>query len=174
MKKLLIYKVGYLRMYPVAKERTSAVNGVKSLKVAAIVLTDFLPFAADQKQNNVIEVTTKELDNLCQIAGLRGTGEETWFDFQRFIGNATAAKYATATISSEEHTKGDTYVDGDGKEQEYTKTSVMSRCDSIALPDSVSEKLCAKSIDRQVNWADANAALRAMFGAKATPVLETN
>lgn len=173
MKKLIPFVINYLRLYPVAIERTSKVNKVKSIRVGALILTDDLPHSTNQKVSNVLEFTAKQLDNLSAVAGLRGTGEKTWFDFQRMIGNWSRTNEAVAMVRSEEHAKGDKYVDSDGKECEYTEDSVINQCDSISLPTAVVTELRAKSIERQVNWEDANAELRNMLGAKSAPVLET-
>jgi len=173
MKKLIPFVINYLRLYPVPMERVSKVNKVKSMKFGALILTDILPHAPNQKESNVIELTAKQLDNLCTIALLRGTGERTWFDLQRFIGNWSKNNVATCMVRSEEHVKGDKYVDGDGKEQEYTEDSVINSCDSISLPDAVAVQLRAKSVERQVNWEDANKELRDLLSSYSAPVLET-
>lgn len=140
--------VNYLRIYPVAKERTSAVSKTKSLKVAGMIFDQPLPASEGQEASVVIELTAKQLDNLCTIANVRGQGEQRWYDFSVLIGTLESVAHVTSTS----HKKDDTYIDGNNNEQKYLQDSTNTQIDSIVLPKDVRVEFKARAIERVMNY----------------------
>lgn len=152
--------VNYLRIYPVEREVTSAVNGVKSLRAGALILLENLPASNGQKASNAMELSGKQLDNLASMHGIRATGRKGWLQLATLV---QVGKSACA-VSFEEHTAGDTYVDTTGVEQKYTKTSTNSTLDSIILPDKVTAKMVDKTIDAIINWEEEDSVSKLLKG----------
>jgi hypothetical protein len=150
MKTISKLRVNFLRVYPEVRDVVSAVNGVKGKRAGALVLMENLPKSDGQDSSNVITLSPKQLNNLASMHGIRSTDRESWNDLAIYIGVGKSV----AVVSSEEHKKGDTYVDGDGAEQKYTKTSTNAGVDSIILPDKVTNTLVEKTIEKNINWKD--------------------
>lgn len=148
MKTIKTVGVNFLRIYPVEREVTSSVNGVKGTRAGALILRENLPASAGQNASNAVELSGKQLDNLASMHGIRATGRKGWSQLATLVGVGKSA----CTISCEEHAKGDKYVDREGVEQEYTKTSTNCNVDSIVLSDKVVSMLQAKTIDAIINW----------------------
>jgi len=149
MKTIRLFPVNFLRIYASPIERTSAVNGVKSLKVGALVLMESLPDVnGDPTDNNVIELTAKQLDNIASVCRVKGTGRQAWYDLAELTGNSESV----ASITLIPHRKGDTYVGTDGNEATYTKDGVNTSVDSITFGNDTRKELKAGVINRQVNW----------------------
>jgi hypothetical protein len=159
MKNIVTLPVNFLRIYPVEREVTS-VNGVKGTRAGALVLRATLPHSAGQKENNAIELSAKQLDNLASMHGIRATGRKGWSQLQTLVGVGKSA----CVVSAEEHQKGDVYVGTDGAEKEYTMTSTNCGLDSIVLPDKVTSAMIAKTIDAIINYEEEDA-IGAILGA---------
>ena len=170
MKNILKSQVNYLRIYPTPIERVSAISKTKSVRVGALILADPLPKneEGELSDNNVIEFTSKQLNNLCTVAQLRGVGEPTWRDLARLIGTMESK----AVISVSFHKKGDTYVDSDGKEAKFTMDGYNASVDSIVLPREVTTIFKEATIKRQLDWDSAVAGLKDAFEVS-EPVLDT-
>lgn len=140
--------VNYLRIYPVEREVTSSVNGVKSLRAGALILLENLPKSEGQKDANAMELSAKQLDNLAGMHGIRATGRKGWLQLSTLVGVGKSA----CAVSFEEHKAGDTYVDATGAEQKYTKTSTQSTLDSVILSDRITNKMVDATIDAIINW----------------------
>jgi hypothetical protein len=169
MKTLHVVPVNYLRIYPVPKERISKVNKVKSLKYGSLVLMENLPRSVGQAENNVVEFTDKQLDNLCSIARIRGTGANSWYLLSEAIGTMESV----ASITALSHVAGEKYINGDGTEVAYLEDSTSCSVDSIVLPESVRTQIRAKAIEKIVNWTDQNDIVKKMLaGNESTPILE--
>lgn len=165
MKATKTVRVNFLRVYPETREVESSVNKVKGLRAGALVLIDMLPKSDGQSESNAIELSPKQLANLASMHGIRSTGREMYNDLAGYVQVGKSA----AVISFEEHKKGDTYIDGDGAEQKYTKTSTNCNVDSVILPDKVSEKIVNAIIDKNINWKDQDDLIAKLTG----NVLET-
>lgn len=148
MKTTHVIRVNYLRVYPVAKERTSKVSGTKSLKVAGLILLENLPKSEGQAENNVIEFTAKQLDNLCAVCRVRGTGENAWYDLAELIGTMESV----ASVTAVSHTKDEKYIAEGGVETAYTQDSTSCQIDSVVLPAEVRTQMRAGVINKQINW----------------------
>jgi len=152
--------VNFLRIYPVEREVTSAVNGIKSLRAGALVLLENLPASSGQKESNAMELSGKQLDNLASMHGIRATGRKGWMQLATLVGVGKSA----CAVSCEEHKAGDTYVDSTGVEQKYTKTSTNSTLDSIILPDRVTSKMIDRTIDAIINWEEEDSVSKLLKG----------
>ena len=148
MKTLHALPVNYLRIYPVAKERTSKVSGTKSLKVGAIILMENLPKSDKQAEGNVIEFTAKQLDNLCAVARVRGTGPDAWYLLAELIGTMESV----ASITALSHIAGDKYIAEGGVETAYLEDSTSCSIDSIVLPAEVRAEMRSEAIKKVINW----------------------
>ena len=140
--------VNYLRIYPVEREVTSSVNGVKGVRAGALILMENLPASEGQKESNAMELSGKQLDNLASMHGIRATGKKGWLQLATLVDVGKSA----CAVSFQEHNAGDKYVDAKGAEQVYTKTSTASTLDSIILPDRVKNKMIDATIDAIINW----------------------
>jgi hypothetical protein len=152
--------VNYLRIYPVEREVTSTVNGVKSLRAGALILLENLPASNGQKASNAMELSGKQLDNLAGMHGIRATGRKGWLQFSTLVGVGKSA----CAVSFEEHQAGDTYVDATGAEQKYTKTSTQSTLDSVILPDRIVNKIVDATIDAIINWEEEDTVTKMLRG----------
>lgn len=150
MKAIKNVRVNFLRVYPTERETVSSVNGVKGTRAGALVLMDTLPKSEGQSDNNAIELSGKQLNNLASMHGIRSIGREAWNDLSIYIGVGKSV----AVLSCEEHKADDKYIDKDGVEQSYTKTSTFCNVDSVVLPDRVSTALIEKTIEKNINWKD--------------------
>jgi len=168
MKTIKTVRVNFLRVYPTEREVESAVNKVKGTRAGALVLMDILPHSEGQAENNAIELSGKQLNNLASMHGIRSVGREAWNDLAIYLGVGKSV----ASLSCTEHQKGDKYVDGEGVEQEYTKTSTNCNVDSVILPDSVTKTLVDKTIEKNINWKDQNSLIDELLKGKSEPVLE--
>jgi len=152
MKKIAIVPVNFLRIYPEERSVESAVNKVKGTRAGALVFREMLPKSEGQSDNNAIELSGKQITNLASMHGnaIRGKGRDGWLDLATYVGVCKSV----ATISYEEHVKGDKYVDSEGNEQVYTKTTMHCNVDSIVLPDKVTDVILTKTIEKNINWKD--------------------
>ena len=158
--------VNFLRIYPVERDVTS-VNGVKGKRAGALVLRENLPSSSGQKVSNAVELSAKQLDNLASMHGIRATGKKGWSQFATLIGVGKSA----CIVSSEEHAKGDKYVDTlTGEEKEYSQTSTNNSIDSIVLPDRVTAKMIDKTIEDIINFNEEDSILTALESEIAEPV----
>jgi hypothetical protein len=152
MKTIHALPVNYLRIYPVAKERTSSVSGTKSLKVGALIFMENLPKSAGQTENNVIEFTAKQLDNLCAVCRVRGTGEDAWYTLSELIGTMESV----ASVTALSHNKGEKYIAEGGVEALYSMDSTSCQVDSVVLPEEVRTKMRESAIMKNLNWKKAD------------------
>lgn len=168
MKQLLQLPVNHLRVYSSPIERTSAVSKTKSMKVGALILATTLPKTADGEDSgyNAIELTAKQLNNLCSIAKVQGTGESAWRDLSILVGTMESK----AIVSITYHKKGDTYVDANGAEAQFTQDGANPTVDSIVLPASVTNAFRQAVIVKQLNWGAGVNELKDILDAE--PVLE--
>jgi len=163
--------VNYLRIYPQPKPVESTVNHVKSLRYGALIL--FKPIPGDPSGTTALQLSDKQLDNLCQIAGLNGTGARTWNRLVKFVGVCKSH----AVISIEPHKKGDTYIGTDKLEHEYTKDGVNPTIESIMLPEKVTDKLIDAAVEEELNWDKIEQSMRDLLngvGAKVNLTAEQN
>lgn len=157
MKNIIDLRVNFLRVYDAPREVTSKVNKVKSLRHGSLILRDPLPDAdGNPTTHNSIELSAKQLNNLCSIAGVRGVGAERWSDLARLM--KTNESIATVTMTF--HKKGETYVTDDGTEAKYTQDGYNSSIDSITLPSAVSNAFVQATIRKQLNFDSAVSALK--------------
>jgi hypothetical protein len=76
---------------------------------------------------------------------------------------------SVAHLTCNSHSKGETYLDGDGNEQVYTEDGVNSQVDSIVLPKEVRTEFRTRLIDRVMNYKEEQDDLIAsLLGGKAT------
>ena len=157
MKNITDLRVNFLRVYDTPHEVTSKVNKVKSLRHGALILRDALPDAdGNPTGSNSIELSAKQLNNLCSIAGVRGVGAERWADLSRLM----QINKSIATVTMTFHKKGETYVTDDGTEGKYTQDGYNSSVDSIMLPSSVTTAFVEAVIKKQLNFDSAVEALK--------------
>ena len=150
MKTINVVKIQGLRLNSTPVEVTSAVSGTKGLRYGTVVFGDMLPKSAGQKDNNVIQLSDKQLDNLCSGCGISIKGRAGWNALQGFL-----LRGGHAYVSSEEHKEGDVYVDTlTGEEKKYTMTRTNNSIDSIILPQAVVEKLQDSYIKKVTEWKD--------------------
>ena len=152
MKKIAIVPVNFLRIYPEERSVESAVNKVKGTRAGALVFREMLPKSEGQSDNNAIELSGKQITNLASMHGnaIRGKGRDGWLDLATYVGVCKSV----ATISYEEHVKGDKYVDANDEEQVYTMTSTHCNVDSIILPDDITKTVVEQTIQKNINWKD--------------------
>jgi hypothetical protein len=150
MKNIVVLKVQKLRIYPEAIERTSKVSKTKGMRVGAFIFGDNLPKSAGQSDSNVIEVSEKQLNNLCADCGIPFTGKQAWNVLQGYL-----LRGGHAFISAVEHSKGDKYVNSDGEEKEYNETSTSCSLDTVVLPETLVNKLQQSYIDKVLNYKQA-------------------
>lgn len=167
MKTIKNVRVNFLRIYPVERDVVSSVNGVKGTRAGALVLMDTLPKSDGQADNNAIELSGKQLNNLASMHGIRSTGREAWNDLAIYVGVGKSV----AVLSCEEHKAGDDYVDKDGVTQLYTKTSTFCNVDSIVLPDRVSTALIERTIEKNINWKDQDDVISSLLGNPASALV---
>lgn len=157
MKNIVDLRVNFLRVYDAPREVTSKVNKVKSLRHGALILRDPLPDAdGNPTGSNAIELSAKQLNNLCSIAGVRGVGAERWSDLSRLM----QVNKSVATVTMTFHKKGETYVATDNTEAKYTEDGYNVSIDSIMLPTSVSNAFVEATIRKQLNFDSAVEALK--------------
>lgn len=168
MKTIKTVRVNFLRVYPTEREVTSSVNSVKGTRAGALVLMDILPHSEGQKENNAIELSGKQLNNLASMHGIRSTGREAWNDLAIYLGVGKSV----AVLSCEEHKAGDKYINGEGVEQAYTQTSTNCNVDSVVLPDKVTNTLVEKTIEKNINWKDQDDLVSKMLGTVGEPELQ--
>jgi hypothetical protein len=150
MKNINVLKVQGLRLYANPVEVESAVSKTKSLRYGALILGEMLPKSAGQDEANAVQLSLKQLDNLCAGCGIPTTGKPAWNILQGYL-----LRGGHAYVSSEEHKEGDTYVDtATGEERKYTRMSTNCNVDSIILPMNVVDKLQQGYIDKVINWRD--------------------
>jgi hypothetical protein len=151
MKNIVVLKIQKLRIYPEAIERTSKVSKTKGLKVGAFIFGDNLPKSTGQSDSNVIEVSAKQLDNLCADCGIPFTGKGAWSVLQGYL-----LRGGHAFISAVEHAKDDKYVNADGEEKAYLETSTSCSLDTVVLPETLVNKLQQSYIDKVLNYKEAS------------------
>lgn len=157
MKNIIDLRVNFLRVYDTPHEVTSKVNKVKSLRHGALILRDPLPDAdGNPTGSNSIELSAKQLNNLCSIVGVRGVGAERWSDLSRLM----QVNKSIATVTMTFHKKGETYVTAEGTEAKYIMDGYNASIDSIMLPASVSNAFVEATIKKQLNFDSAVEALK--------------
>lgn len=167
MKTIKTVRVNFLRVYASEREVISKVNKVKGTRAGALVLMDVLPHSGTQKENNVIELSGKQLDNLASMHGIRSTGRSAWNDLAIYIGVGKSV----AVVSCEEHQAGEIYYDSNKDEQKYTETTTFCSVDSIVLSDKVTALLIEKTVEKNINWKDQDDLVAKMLaGEGAVPV----
>jgi hypothetical protein len=167
MKTITKVGVNFLRIYPVERKVVSP-NGVEGMRAGALVLLAMLPHSAGQKENNAIELSAKQLDNLAQMHGIRETGKKGWTQLQTLIQVCKSA----CVISSEEHQAGDSYVDTKGVEQKFKLTSTNTGLDSIALPNGVTARMIEKTIDAILSYDENDSVAALLTDVVAEPIAE--
>jgi hypothetical protein len=162
MKKIVRVLVDHLRIYPEERDVVSAVSKTKGTRAGALVLVDVLPCSEGQSATNALQLSGKQLTNLASMHGnaIRGIGKEAWLDLSTYVG----VQQSVASITCEDHKKGDTYVNSDGEEQEYTQDSTSYSVNSIALPDMVTEKVITMTIEKNINWKNPGSLVAKLLG----------
>lgn len=152
MKTIKKVAVSYLRIFPVEREVTSAISGTKSMRAGALVLAEVLPHSSGQNPTNALMLSGKQIDNLASMHRVSASGRKGWNQLASLMGVGKSV----AQVSSDEHKKGDKYVDANtGEEKEYTKTSTANSVDAIILSDRVADKLVNATIDSIISSWDA-------------------
>ena len=151
MKTIKKVAVSYLRIFPVEREVTSTISGTKSMRAGALILAEVLPHSSGQNPTNALMLSGKQIDNLASMHRIR-SGKKGWNE----LASAMGVGKSVAQVSSDEHKKGDKYVDANtGEEKEYTKTSTANSVDAIILSDRVTDKLINATIESIVSSWDA-------------------
>ena len=113
MKTTVEMQVQFLLVYPNSKEVISKVNKVKGIRDGALVLVNDLVGSDGQTPTKSLELSGKQISRLAAMHGITEPGRKGW--------NALAmimdVKKSVATITCEEHKKGEKYV-ADGVEHE--------------------------------------------------------
>lgn len=155
MKKVSLIRVTRIHLPATPFEVISKVNKVKGIRVASIIFADNLPRSTNQPANNVINLSEKQMNNLCNACGIPQTGRVAWNILQKWL-----LRGGFANVSSEEHTAGDKYVDPVTKEEkEYTETSTSCQIDSIVLPEKIVDKIQAGTFELVNNYRESEDAI---------------
>jgi hypothetical protein len=162
MKKIVRVLVDHLRIYPEEREVTSAISKTKGTRAGALVLVDLLPCSEGQSATNALQLSGKQIANLASMHGnaIRSTGKEAYMDLSTYVG----VQQSVASITCEEHKKGDKYVDSEGEEKEYTQDSTSYSVNSIALPDKITDKVVAMTIEKNINWKTPDSLVSKLLG----------
>ena len=142
MKTTVEMQVQFLLVYPNSKEVISKVNKVKGIRDGALVLVNDLVGSDGQTPTKSLELSGKQISRLAAMHGITEPGRKGW--------NALAmimdVKKSVATITCEEHKKGEHYV-ADGVDHEYTETSTKFTVDSISINSYAKKKLVDRLVD---------------------------
>ena len=152
MKTTVEMQVQFLLVYPNSKEVISKVNKVKGIRDGALVLVNDLVGSDGQTPTKSLELSGKQISRLAAMHGITEAGRKGW--------NALAmimdVKKSVATITCEEHKKGEHYV-ADGVDHEYTETSTKFTVDSISINSYAKKKLVDRLVDNILDsWENAD------------------